>query len=97
MVGYFPSYALGNLYAAQFLNAMKKDMMWKSCSEKGIRTIHQWLKDKVHKHGAVYTPSELVEMVTGEPLNPQYFVDYLAAKLRTVYNIDWGAKGRAFE
>jgi len=42
----------------------------------------------VHKHGAVYTPSELVEMVTGEPLNPQYFVDYLAAKLRTVYNID---------
>ena len=89
MVGYFPSYALGNLYAAQFLNAMKKDMDVEELLREGnLEPIHQWLKDKVHKHGAVYTPSELVEMVTGEPLNPQYFVDYLAAKLRTVYNID---------
>ncbi|WP_026291329.1 carboxypeptidase M32 [Coprothermobacter platensis] len=88
MIGYFPSYALGNLYAAQFLKAMKKDIDVDELLKKGdLNPIHEWLKEKVHKHGSVYTPSELVQMVTGEPLNPQYFVDYLTTKLEDVYNI----------
>lgn len=88
MIGYFPSYALGNLYAAQFLHTMKQDLDVDNLLREGdLAPIHQWLKEKVHKHGSVYIPSDLVQMVTGEPLNPQYFVDYLTEKLEDVYQL----------
>ncbi|NPV88990.1 carboxypeptidase M32 [Coprothermobacteraceae bacterium] len=89
MVGYFPSYALGNLYAAQIYNTMLKDLNVPTLVASGdLSPIREWLREKIHRHGAVYTPSELVVMVTGEPLNASYFVEYLKNKLFEVYRIN---------
>ncbi|WP_238883450.1 carboxypeptidase M32 [Clostridium sp. YIM B02551] len=87
--GYFPSYALGNLYGAQFLNTMKKDIPnYKELLGKGdIKPITKWLNEKIHTHGAVYSPMELLLKVTGEKLNPKYFIDYLEEKYTKLYHV----------
>lgn len=85
--GYFPSYALGNLYGAQFLNKMKKDMpsIDKEMESGNLSSIHNWLKDNIHKYGAVYKPSELVKKVTGEELTSKYFIEYIDKKFGEIY------------
>lgn len=89
LFGYFPSYALGNLYGAQFLNKMLKDMpnMYDEIAKGNLKEIHNWLKDNIHKHGAVYKPAELIKMVTGEELTAKYFVEYLNNKYSEIYNL----------
>lgn len=89
LFGYFPSYSLGNIYAAQFTHTMKKALPQ---YEEYIRTgnfkpILQWLKENIHCHGGVYLPIDLVKRVTGEPLNIQYYVDYLTEKYTEIYDL----------
>jgi carboxypeptidase Taq len=84
--GYFPSYALGNLYGAQFLASMKKDFDFENDLAQGkLAKIHAWLKDMIHQHGSLYLPHELIKKATKEPLNPQYFIDYLTKKYTSIY------------
>lgn len=87
--GYFPSYALGNLYGAQFLNKMIKDIpeVFKEIQEGNLMSIHQWLKDNIHKHGGVHKPAELIKMVTGEELTAKYFIEYLNSKYKEIYKL----------
>lgn len=87
--GYFPSYALGNLYGAQIFNTMKKDIpdVYELISKGDIISITKWLKDNVHKYGSLYSPKELIFKVTGEELNSQYFIDYLEEKYSKLYSI----------
>ncbi|WP_300384679.1 carboxypeptidase M32 [Clostridium sp.] len=87
--GYFPSYALGNLYGAQMLNTLKKENpnIMNSIKEGDFSEINKWLKEKVHIHGAIYTPEELIKDITGEELNPKYFIEYLKEKYYKIYNI----------
>jgi carboxypeptidase Taq len=87
--GYFPSYALGNLYGAQFLQKMLKDIPdYYSLIEKGeFNEIHEWLRENIHKHGSVYKPAELIKMVTGEELTAKYFIEYLNKKYGEIYNL----------
>lgn len=88
LVGYFPSYALGNAYAAQMLHYMKKDFDVFADLEKGDFTaIHKWLGEKVHFHGMVYSPDELIERATGEGFNPSYYVAYLKEKYTAIYQL----------
>ena len=85
--GYFPSYALGNLYGAQFLNKLNEDVpdLYKRIEQGNLDVIHQWLKDNIHKHGAVYQPEEIIKMVTGEELKADYFINYLYDKYSKIY------------
>ena len=87
--GYFPSYALGNLYGAQIFNTMKKDVpdVYELIAKGDIISITKWLKDNVHKYGSLYSPKELILKVTGEELNSQYFIDYLEEKYSKLYSI----------
>ncbi|SHI87916.1 carboxypeptidase M32 [Clostridium intestinale] len=87
--GYFPSYALGNLYGAQIFNTMKKDSpdVYELIAKGDIISITKWLKDNVHKYGSLYSPKELILKVTGEELNSQYFIDYLEEKYSKLYGI----------
>lgn len=87
--GYFPSYALGNLYGAQFLEKMKKDIpdVFEKVEKGNLEVIHEWLKENIHKHGSIYTSSELIKKVTGEELNAKYFIDYLNNKYTEIYNL----------
>lgn len=87
MIGYFPTYALGNLMAAQLYAAMERDLgSVDAYALRGdLESIRSWLYAGIHKYGAVYTSSELLKRVTGEELNPSYFTDYLNTKYSTLF------------
>ncbi|WP_302328412.1 carboxypeptidase M32 [Salirhabdus salicampi] len=84
--GYFPSYALGYMYGAQFLHAMNEQFQVNHAVENNdLRKIQQWLSDNIHKHGKMKKPLEILHDVTGEGLNPDYLVDYLKYKYKDIY------------
>lgn len=89
LIGYFPSYALGNVYGAQFLNKMKKDIpnYDEEVRNGNFSIIKKWLKENIHEYGSIFTPAELVLKVTGEELNPKYFLEYLNKKYSEIYNL----------
>ncbi|MGL6025326.1 MAG: carboxypeptidase M32 [Cetobacterium sp.] len=87
LIGYFPSYALGNVYSIQILNAMKKDMNVEGALERGeLNKIKNWLNEKIHKHGKLKSPKEIMISVTGEELNPDYYIQYLKEKYTNIYD-----------
>ena len=87
--GYFPSYALGNIYSAQLYNAARIEIKdFDELVEKGeLLTIKAWLSDKVHKHGKLLEPAEILKQVTGEEINPEYLMDYLENKYKEIYKL----------
>lgn len=87
--GYFPSYALGNMYAAQFQRALRKDIPdLEDLVRRGeFRKIKEWLTEKIYRHGGLKTPGELITGVTGEELNPDYLAQYLTKKFKDVYQL----------
>ncbi len=86
-IGYFPTYALGNLFAAQFFHKMKSDIpsLPKDIEHGKLHVVLEWLRINIHRHGSVYPAEELCKRVTGETLNPDYFGSYLRDKFREVY------------
>ncbi|MFW5711803.1 MAG: carboxypeptidase M32 [Spirochaetota bacterium] len=81
-IGYFPTYALGNLYGAQFLNRMQQDIpdLDTRIESGDLMSIRRWQQENIHRYGSVYTAPELIRRVSGEPLNPRFFIDYLERK-----------------
>ncbi|MCM3566924.1 carboxypeptidase M32 [Neobacillus mesonae] len=89
-IGYFPSYSLGNLYAAQILRTIQKELPeFKSLIKNGrFDVIQEWLRVNIHQYGKLYTPNELIVKVTGEELNADYLVEYLEEKYSEVYSLE---------
>ncbi|QQS39236.1 carboxypeptidase M32 [Candidatus Woesebacteria bacterium] len=86
--GYFPTYTLGNLYAAQFTATLSKKLdVKKLCAKGELTPILIWLRQHIHTYGSLYFPEELCKKVTGETLDVNYFVTYLHEKYRTLYSI----------
>ncbi|MFE4707501.1 carboxypeptidase M32 [Peribacillus simplex] len=87
--GYFPSYALGYMYAAQIKQSMLKDLPdFDDLLEAGdIAPIRKWLNEKIHKYGKTKKPLEILKETTGEGLNVQYLIKYLENKYKEVYKI----------
>jgi carboxypeptidase Taq len=87
--GYFPTYALGNLYAAQFYEAAvaTDPRIPQQMAEGNTEALLAWLRENIHQHGRKYTPAELVQRVTGRPLSHRPFVRYVTAKFTEVYNL----------
>lgn len=81
-MGYFPTYLLGNLYAAQFFETFeKKHPDWQKRVEKlDFSFIVNWLKENIHQHGRKYTSKELIKKVTGKPFSPEPFISYINKK-----------------
>ena len=78
--GYFPSYALGNLYGAQIVHYMKKELPFDELVSKGdLKPILNWLTEKDFAYDYL-DPKDWILKVTGEEMNPQYFIDYLKEK-----------------
>lgn len=87
-MGYFPTYTLGNLYAAQFTEKMKKELNLEELIEKGeLGTVLSWLRTNIHQYGSLYWPDELSKKVTGQGLSPKYFLDYLRRKYSKIYSL----------
>ncbi len=87
-IGYFPSYSLGNLYAAQFFSTMAKQVAVNSSLKKGqLKPLVSWLRANIHTFGSYYLPEDLVERATGKSLDPTYFLKYLTTKYTALYNL----------
>jgi carboxypeptidase Taq len=79
--GYFPTYALGNLYAAQIMAKMKSEIEFdKSLEEGNFKPIRDFLEQHILRHGAIYRPKKLIERVCQNPLDASYMVSYLREK-----------------
>lgn len=87
LFGYFPSYALGNIYGGQILRAMEKDMPdWKRSLTKGnFSVVKQWLVKNVHSYGNLYNPADLLMKITGEQINAKDYLTYLESKYSRLY------------
>jgi carboxypeptidase Taq len=87
--GYFPTYTLGNLYAAQILAAMGDELgdIDKIVESGNWQPMLEWLRSKIHLQGSKWTPSELIEHATGAPPTPQPFIDYVEKKYGELYNL----------
>jgi carboxypeptidase Taq len=87
--GYFPTYALGNLYAAQFYRTMKRDLpgMEEELVRGEFAPVLSWLRDKVHRLGRLVPAAELCRQVTGESLDPACLAEYLEGKYAAVYEL----------
>ncbi|MFW5693961.1 MAG: carboxypeptidase M32 [Alkalispirochaeta sp.] len=87
--GYFPTYALGNLYAAQFLTTMERDMptMWDDVATGRTQPILEWLRTNIHAHGKVRSAGRLVRGITGTDLDPSHFLRYLTDKYGELYSL----------
>ena len=86
--GYFPTYSLGSFYAAQFFDRAVKDVpsLLEEIGSGHYQSLVKWLREKIHVHGRFYTSEELCEHVCGEPLNIEYFMQYLLDKYKKIYH-----------
>jgi carboxypeptidase Taq len=89
-IGYFPTYSLGNLYAAQLFAQAEADLG--GLSEQFARGQFQpllgWLREKVHRQGQRYPAAELVQQITGRPLSHGPLIEHLRSKLGPLYGLD---------
>ncbi len=89
LFGYFPTYTLGNLYAAQFAEAADRALggLPALLARGDFATLREWLRRQIHQHGRRYEPAELCQRVTGAPLSSGPFLRYLERKLAVVYGL----------
>ncbi|MGA9290571.1 MAG: carboxypeptidase M32, partial [Anaerobacillus sp.] len=87
--GYFPSYALGYIYAAQIKNAMLNDLPHfdQLLEEGNLLPIKEWLTKNIHQYGKLKQPVEIIKDITGEGLNADYLIQYLEEKYSEVYHL----------
>jgi len=88
-IGYFPTYTLGNLYAAQFFQAFEREYAnWEERVSKGeLGFIRDWLRMNIHQYGKEFSAAETVMRISGTPLSEKPFVDYLRNKYTRLYQL----------
>jgi carboxypeptidase Taq len=81
-IGYFPTYSLGNIYAAQLFHKAKNELpnLEAEFAKGEFGKLLQWLRSNIHKQGSRYYPQDLIKKVTGEGINSKYLLDYLKSK-----------------
>jgi carboxypeptidase Taq len=80
-IGYFPTYTLGNLYAAQFFEQARKDLDLDGQFARGqFAPLLDWLREKIHRHGKKYRAGQLAKRITGRDLSAEPLLRYLRAK-----------------
>ncbi|HEY1408074.1 MAG TPA: carboxypeptidase M32, partial [Promineifilum sp.] len=88
--GYFPTYALGNLYGTQlYETAVAQDAsIAEELAQGKTSALLAWLRENIHQHGKKFTPSELVLQVTGRPLDHAAFMRYVRQKFGDLYQLN---------
>jgi len=88
-IGYFPTYALGNLYAAQFFARATADLgdLDRQFASGEFAPLREWLQQNIHQRGQCYSAAELVELVTGQPLDHRFLVEQLHARFAPLYEL----------
>jgi carboxypeptidase Taq len=88
-IGYFSTYALGNLIAAQLWQRVRAELpdLDAALAAGEVGELREWLREHVHRHGRKHPPKELVRRVVGGPIAVEPFVDYLRGKLAPIYGL----------
>ena len=88
-IGYFPSYALGNMYAAQFYAKAEQELgdLQEMFEAGEFSPLLGWLRQNIHSQGSRHLPRDLVKAATGEELNADYLTDYLEQKYERLYGL----------
>ena len=89
LFGYFPTYALGNMYAAHFFNAADKELngLNELFVSGQFQPLKDWLNTNIHARGKQYSPQELVRKVTGESLSHEPLVQHLRSRFGPLYGL----------
>jgi carboxypeptidase Taq len=87
LYGYFPTYALGNIYSGQITATLAHDIGdWRDQLCQGnLKSIHRWLVQNVHSYGNLYDPADLIKRITGRNIDSKPYLDYLQEKYRELY------------
>jgi len=82
LIGYFPTYTLGNVYSAQLFDAAERAIgpLEDAFAAGEFRTLREWLGENIHRHGKRYVAADLVEKVTGNPPNPSALIASLSQR-----------------
>jgi carboxypeptidase Taq len=89
LIGYFPSYMLGNLYAAQITLALRSEIpsLDEQIAGGDFAPLLEWLRDKIHRFGGVYEPEQLITRITGGALSSEPFLEYIIDKYGGIYGL----------
>jgi carboxypeptidase Taq len=89
LFGYFPTYSLGNLYAAQFFAQADRDLngLARQFAAGEFAPLRGWLAEKIHRHGQRYSATQLVQQITGRPLSHEPLLAHLRNKLAPLYGL----------
>ncbi len=89
MIGYFSTYALGNLVSAQLWEKINEDIpeLNEQIRKGNFSELLGWLRKNIHRHGQKYEPQKLVEMATGSRINAEPYVRYLTGKYSEIYGL----------
>lgn len=89
MIGYFPTYALGNLVSAQIWEKINQDIpnVNDQIEAGKFNELLGWLRQNIHRHGAKFEPQDLVKRVTGTTIRPEPYMAYLTAKYKDIYGL----------
>jgi len=89
LVGYFPTYALGNLYASQFFEQAGHDVgpLEPQFARSEFGPLKNWLREKIHHHGQCFAAADLVQKITGKPLSHAPLIAHLRGKLGPLYGL----------
>ncbi|MBS3816698.1 MAG: carboxypeptidase M32 [Candidatus Thermoplasmatota archaeon] len=87
--GYFPTYALGNLYAAQIFDTAREEIdgLKDDISQGRFESLRGWLRENIHQHGRKYKAKKMTERLTGEELTAEYHLDHLEDKYGSIYGL----------
>lgn len=89
LLGYFPTYSLGNLLSVQLLEAAKQDPAIAAGIEQAqYAPLLNWLVENVHQHGRSLLPNEIAERATGRTLSADPYVNYLHEKYEDIYGLN---------
>jgi len=89
LIGYFPTYTLGNLVSVQLFNQAEQDLgdLEGQIGRGEFEPLREWLREKVHRHGRKFSAQELLQRVTGGPLDAEPWLDYARRKFGALYEI----------
>ena len=86
--GYFPSYALGSAYGAQMLHEMEKTVdVWGTVEKGDLRPVTAWLGERIHRHGNMLEPAQLLRNALSADFDPTRYTDYLTRKYTELYHL----------
>ena len=88
-LGYFPTYAIGNIVAAQLWQVIQRDLpqLDDDLARGETIALREWLREHIHRHGCLYTPGELLRNTTGADLDARPFLEHLRAKYSALYGL----------